>query len=242
MSPQKNIKVSKKTKVEIWLGRETSHIRKALENASSYFDDRDALTVNTLEAIYGQESSFGTLLHERGIDGPSGDFQLDAVTAKTQDLTVSKENDQRFDIDYASIAAARYLKSLDAMFGKKTHLSENRDTIPIKDTLERKKFVLAAYDDGQGKIAHAQYLAQQAGKDPTQWDAVQKFLEEAGNAPGKVTEIRKYVENVPKNEAEFAQKSLADKKAKNKKVRKSKGPCVNGHWITKNHHHIFICD
>lgn len=57
------------TNVDAWLKRETSHVRKALENASSYFDDKDVFTVNTLEAIYGQESSYGTIRHERGIRG-----------------------------------------------------------------------------------------------------------------------------------------------------------------------------
>jgi len=45
-----------------WLGleeEENGHIRKALENASTVFDDKDAFTVNTLQAIYGQESNFG---------------------------------------------------------------------------------------------------------------------------------------------------------------------------------------
>ena len=63
-----------KTKVDIWLERETAHKREALENASRYFDDKDALTVNTLEAIYGQESSFGAQLRNRGMKGAAGEF------------------------------------------------------------------------------------------------------------------------------------------------------------------------
>ena len=56
----------KQSDVDAWIGRETEHIRKALENASTYFDGNDVLDVHTLEAIYGKESSFGTLLNERG--------------------------------------------------------------------------------------------------------------------------------------------------------------------------------
>lgn len=48
--------------IDTWLERETKHNREALENASRYFDENDNLTVNTLEAIYGQESSFGVKL------------------------------------------------------------------------------------------------------------------------------------------------------------------------------------
>ncbi len=233
-------KIKKKTNVDTWITREKAHthIRKALENASSYFDKNDVLTVNTLEAIYAQESSFGTQLGTRGIKGAVGQFHMERDTAQHYHLQVSEENDQRFDVDYASIAAARYLKDLDRYFSKETNLG-NVKTIPIKDAEERKKFILAAYNGGQGAIAKAQRLAQQAGEDPTNWNNVQNFLEQA--KARNPDQIRQYVENVPKNEIEFAQKSQADKKAKYKKIGKNKIPCLDGHWITKDHLHIFIC-
>ena len=34
--------------VDLWLERETDHVRKALESASRHFDGNDNLTVNTL--------------------------------------------------------------------------------------------------------------------------------------------------------------------------------------------------
>jgi hypothetical protein len=68
------------------------------------------LTVNTLEAVYGRESSFGTLLGIRGSSKAAGHFQFEPDTASRYGLSVSKKNDQRFDIDRASSAAARYLK------------------------------------------------------------------------------------------------------------------------------------
>ncbi len=71
----------RRTKVEEWLDKETPHKKKALENASRYFDPKDSLTVNTLEAIYGQESSFGLNRRTRGIAGAAGDFQLEQETA-----------------------------------------------------------------------------------------------------------------------------------------------------------------
>ncbi len=231
-----------KTNVDIWLERETEHKRKALENASRYFDGKDTFTVNTLEAIYGQESSFGTQLRNRGIEGAAGEFHLDKVTAREYGLIVSKTNDQRFDIDYASIAAARYLKDLDRSFSKRTVLSKDTVTSPINDSLERKKFVLAAYNGGGRRIADAQYFAQQAGSDPSQWSEVQSFLEKANFSPNKIKEVRQYVESVPENEIKFADKSQADKRAKNKPINKRKNPCTDGHWITKDDHHIFICD
>ncbi len=158
--------VKRKTNVDVWLEREKlqPHVREALENASRYFGRGDALTVNTLEAVYGQESSFGVLRRNRGSDNAVGDFHIEKKTAEHYGLTVTKENDQRFDIDYASITAARYLRDLHIMFGKSTKLSEGRVTIPINDIVERKRFVLAAYNLGQGRVASAQQLALQAGK------------------------------------------------------------------------------
>jgi hypothetical protein len=102
----------KKTNVDIWIERENlhTHIREALENASRYFARTDALTVNTLEAIHGQESSFGILCRSPGIAGAVGEFHIEKKTAERYGLVVTKNNDQRFDIDYASITAARYLK------------------------------------------------------------------------------------------------------------------------------------
>ncbi|MBN1114044.1 MAG: transglycosylase SLT domain-containing protein [Oligoflexia bacterium] len=102
----------KESNVDKWLRKETPHKQKALENASRHFDKNDSLTVNHLEAIYGQESSFGVQRRKRGITGAAGDFQLEKETAKRLGLTVTKENDQRFDVDDASAAAAKYLKIL----------------------------------------------------------------------------------------------------------------------------------
>ena len=232
----------KASDVDIWLKRETPHVRKALENASSYFDNKDKFNVNTLEAIYAQESSFGILKRERGSKAPAGEFHLGVATAKRYGLTVTKENDQRFDIDYASITAARYLKDLNKFFAKKTPLLKDLTTIPIQDISERRYFVLAAYNAGEGSIAKAQRLALQAGKDPTSWNDVKEFLKAADFDAKKVKEIRDYIENVPKNEAEFAKKSLADKKAKDRKISKPKSQHSECRWITKDGHHILICD
>lgn len=85
--------------VDTLLGRETDHVKKALESASRYFDGNDNLTVNTLEAVYAQESSFGKLMRTRGANVATGHFHLEAPTAKRYGLSVSTKNDQRFDID-----------------------------------------------------------------------------------------------------------------------------------------------
>lgn len=154
--------------VEKWLKRETPHKRKALENASKHFDKDDSLTVHHLEAIYGKESSFGTLRRKKGIVGAAGDFQIEKKTATRLGLTANKDNDQRFDIDDSSAAAAKYLKDLDTSFSKKTTLTAKLKTTPVVSKKGRVKFVIASYNAGEGRIAKAQALAvkkwKQSGK------------------------------------------------------------------------------
>lgn len=231
----------KPSNVDVWLRRETPRVRKALESASRYFDTNDRLTVNTLEAVYGRESSFGTLMRERGSSKPAGHFHLTPETARRYGLVVSRHNDQRFDLDRAASVAARYLKDLNTMFGKKTALLEAPDTIPVKSVSERKQFVLGAYNGGEGRIARAQHLAEKAGHEPQVWSDVQQFLEAAGASATKGTEIRGYVEMVPLYEVEFAQKSLANKHLKQKTVREARNRCTEGHWVTIDDRPVFIC-
>ncbi len=228
--------------VDAWLERETPHVRKALESASKYFDGNDSLTVNTLEAVYGQESSFGALLGTRGATGAAGHFQFKPDTAKQYGVSVSKGNDQRFDIDYASSAAARYLKDLDSMFSKNTTLLKGSTTIAVTNSQERYKFVLGAYSAGQGRIAGAQHLAENAWKNSQLWADVQPFLESAGADDDTARETREYVEKVPVYEAEFTIKSPIDKTIKQRKPRKEPYRCTEGHWVTIDERPVFICD
>lgn len=232
-----------KSNVDIWLERETKHNREALENASRYFDENDNLTVNTLEGIYGQESSFGlnSMMGERGSSGAAGHFRLEKATAERYGLIVSKQNDQRFDIDYASSAAARYLKDINGIFAKRTILSKDTRSIPVKNMSEREKFILAAYNAGEGRIARAQYLAEQAGSNPQKWNDVKGFLEKAGATQDKAKEIRDYVDNVAIYEEEFAEKSPANKNIKQKEPKKQYR-CTEGHWVTIDDRPVFICD
>ena len=112
----------------------------------------------------------------------------------------------------------------------------------MSDPSERKKFAIAAYNAGEGRIAKAQALAIQDGKDPTKWSHVKQYLEAAGATPKKNKEIQDYVESVSGYESEFAEKSPADKKVKLGKPRSIKKLPVGGHWITLNGIHIFIED
>ena len=144
-----------KAYVDDWVSLENDdkHKIKALENASRHFDEKDDFTVNTLESIYGQESSFGTNFENlRGSAKGAGHFQLEKDTAEEYDLIVTKDNDQRFDIDYSSDAAAQYLKDLYNYFGKATILSPTRTTRPVKDTKERSILSLSLATPNRSRI------------------------------------------------------------------------------------------
>ncbi len=232
----------KKSNVDIWLERETGHKRVALENASRRFDANDALTVNTLEAIYGQESSFGKNMKARGITEAAGHFQFRKVTAERYGLTVSKKNDQRFDIDDASYAAANYLKDLDKMFSKRTILTANLKTRAVRNKKERKIFVFAAYNAGEGNIAKAQNAAHEESKNPASWDTVKNYLKEVDIPYDKIREILGYIPKITNYEIEFAEKSFADKNAKLKKPKKKNYRCTNGRWRTIDDQPVMICD
>jgi len=243
MAPTKvQSNAKKRSNLETWLDRETPHKQAALENASRHFAKKDDLTVNTLEALYGQESSFGKTRGKRGSAGAAGDFQLKKETARRLGLIVTEKNDERFDVDSASAAAAKLLRINDGIFSKKTVLTKDINSTPVADPAERKKFALAAFNAGEGRIAKAQKLAEKAGLNPTKWDNVKKYLREAGANEGQAREAEDYVEKVLDYESQFASKSQADKAVKTGPPRKVKKLEERGHWITLEGRHIFVED
>ncbi len=224
--------------VDLWIKNRNSHQVEALENASRIFDDNDPLTVNTLEAIYGQESSFGNSAilkkDKRGEAGAAGHFQIQLATAKQHSkIKITENNDIRFDIDDSSEIAALHLVYLNKLFSRPTILTSTVSTISIKNINERKPFIIAAYNAGQTIIARAQMEAQADSKDPKQWEIVQKYLKKAGAIDDKIKEITEYVEKVLSYEKEFSEKSKANKKLKDLKPKKvSQNNSEDGYWIT----------
>ncbi len=237
--------------IDSWIKNRTEHQVKALEKASKYFDNNDAFTINTLEAIYGQESSFGKYdkSEKRGDKGAVGHFQIERGTAEEYGLKITKENDPRFDVNESSEIAAQYLIRLNSLFNSNRRLGEDKEgniisTIFVPDINERKSFIIAAYNGGQGTIAKAQMAAKSDGKDATKWEIVKEYLEEAGATDAKAKEIIEYVEKVLAYEKEFAKKSKANKKLKDKEPSKvSDNNSEDGHWVTlDNGRHVFIED
>ena len=237
-----------KNDVDEWIKNRKPHQVKALEKASKVFDDKDNLSVNTLEAIYGKESSFGGELYlnksPKGTAKPAGHFQQKKASANEQGLITNPKNDQRFDIDEASIGAAKQLKKLDTFFSKKTKLTNNIFTIGISDNATREIFTIASYNIGQGRVAKAQALAKKANKDPKNWNDVQEFLIPAGANKAQAKEVTQYVTKVLEYKKGFEKKSQANKKSKDKKLKnkasKASKSGNDGHWVTINDKPVLI--
>ncbi|MBI3556685.1 MAG: transglycosylase SLT domain-containing protein [Deltaproteobacteria bacterium] len=238
----RSARFAQRSDISAWVKRETPHQRKSLETASRHFDRNDAMDVHTLEAVYAQESSFGQSRGRRNATGPAGDFQLKRNVAQKMGLHVSKANDERFDLDAASAAAAKLLKTSDSRFSKATTLTKGLKTTQVEDAVERKHFSLAAYNAGDARIAGAQKLAFEAGEDPTKWKNVKKYLEKAGATKRQADETRDYIDMISSHEREFEKGSKADANAKFKKTKPIEKYPPGRHWVTIDGRHILIKD
>lgn len=71
---------------------------------------------------------------------------------------------QLFDPETNVMTAARHIKELDDKLSA------------VRDPLERKKFVLAAYNGGYGHVSDAMQLARKYGRNPHRWSDVSYFI------------------------------------------------------------------
>ncbi|MCK4364439.1 MAG: transglycosylase SLT domain-containing protein [Thermoplasmatales archaeon] len=102
------------------------------------------------------------------------------------------------DPDLNIMYGTRYLRILNIIFEEGKFLYDSVSATKVSDIQERLNFVLAAYNGGQGRIANAQKIAKENNKDPTKWDEVKEYLEEAGANTAKAIEIKNYVYGVIK--------------------------------------------
>lgn len=117
-----------------------------------------------LAAICYHESRFQNNLTSWA--GAAGIMGLMPRTAASLGLT----SEDRMNPDLSIGAAVELLDRLDKIFRR------------IQDPLEREKFLLAAYNAGNGHINDAQALAEKYGANPYIWeDNVKKYLELKGN-------------------------------------------------------------
>lgn len=92
--------------------------------------------------------------------GAQGLMQLMPATAEAMGVPEG----QVFDPEQNISAATRYIRRVGQAFSG------------IRDTQERIRFTLAAYNGGTGHVQDAQILTRKAGRDPQRWDDVAPFI------------------------------------------------------------------
>lgn len=150
-----------------------------------------------LAAIAYQESRFKSDLSSWA--GATGLMGLMPRTAKSFGIS----GDELKDPELSVMVGANLIKRLNSIFTK------------IKDPQQKVKFVLAAYNGGNGHISDAQALARKYGEDPYRWDGnVEKYVAlkskpEYYNDPVcksgylRSQEVLAYVDNVMSNWYKF---------------------------------------
>lgn len=150
-----------------------------------------------LAAIAYQESKF--TIDKSSWAGAKGLMGLMPRTARSLGIS----GDELYDPDLSVMAGANLIKRLNNIFTK------------ITDKDQKVKFVLAAYNGGNGHVSDAQALAKKYGDDPYSWDdSVEKYIAlksnpEYYNDPVckngylRSQEVLNYVDNVMSNWEKF---------------------------------------
>ncbi len=127
------------------------------------------------EAIARAESNLDPTA--RSPDGKSeGAFQMKRPTIAEMRRRLSGDPAGLPLSDEVTLAVG-YLRYLDGLFAKPAVLdAEGRRTTPIENASERRRFAIAAYNAGEGRVATAQRQARAAGADPRRFDDVRPFL------------------------------------------------------------------
>jgi len=113
----------------------------------------------------------------RASDGKStGTFQVTAPTAADiRRRLASGALERPSGGDDVALGVA-HLRWLDDLFGRTTELGGGLATTPVADRDERRRFAVAAYNAGEGRVARAQERARALHRDPTRYENVRPFL------------------------------------------------------------------
>jgi soluble lytic murein transglycosylase-like protein len=113
----------------------------------------------------------------RSPDGKSvGTFQVTATTAAEMRRRIAAGRVPRPAGGDDVALGVGYLRYLDDLFARRAVLARGLATTPVADGDERRRFAVAAYNAGEGRVARAQAAAAAAGGDPTRFDDVRRYL------------------------------------------------------------------
>jgi len=149
--------------------------QRALADAITHASGHAGVEPSLSLAVAVAESSLNP--SARSADGlSSGTFQVTGPTAsdirrrfRTGDLVRPPGSDD------VALGVA-HLRYLDDLFARDARLGRDLRTVPIDDDAERRRFAVAAYNAGEGRVARAQERAAALRRDPTRFESVRAFL------------------------------------------------------------------
>lgn len=158
--------------IAAWL---TTPRQRALAGAITRASDHAGVEPSLSLAVAVAESSLDA--RARSADGlSSGTFQVTAPTAadirrrfQSRELTRPPGNDD------VALGVA-HLRYLDDLFARDARLGGELRTVPVEDEAERRRFAVAAYNAGEGRVARAQERAAALRRDPTRFASIRAFL------------------------------------------------------------------
>lgn len=149
-------------------------IRNRLVSAAAKMGLDPALT----QSVVSAESSFNPQAVSKDGHASKGLFQLLDSTGRhlMSRLEDGPKEYDPFDPEMNINLGTSYLKYLQDIFSSNTSLPNNLSTKAAADAGSLEKFVVAAFNAGEGRVASAQGRSAKAGKDPAHYDHVAPFL------------------------------------------------------------------
>jgi len=113
----------------------------------------------------------------RSADGlSSGTFQVTAPTAADVRRRFATRELERPPGSDDVVLGVAHLRYLDDLFTRDARLGGELRTVAVDDDGERKRFAVAAYNAGEGRVARAQERAAALRRDPTRFESIRAFL------------------------------------------------------------------
>ncbi|MCB0345018.1 MAG: transglycosylase SLT domain-containing protein [Bdellovibrionales bacterium] len=148
-------------------------IQEVIHTAGKYHgvDPHLSLAVARAESAFNPEAVSSDGHYSKGL------FQLLDSTGREMLTRLNVGDDYNpFDASQNSFLGVGYLRQLHDLFSENSTLVAGLSTHPAKSSADLEKLAVAAFNTGQGNVARAQAKAAAAGKDPSLYESVERYL------------------------------------------------------------------